>query len=77
VARDRLTLIDAQERLREQTRETLQLLQENRDTLNQLAAGADAVAAHEQRLDLGTWVRGRVDHYLEKASPQTTSASPS
>lgn len=68
VARDRPTLVDAQSALREHERQVTERIEANREALDALAASTAAVAGHQERLDIGTWVRGRIDYYLEKAS---------
>ena len=67
VERDRPGLVDVQDELLVAESEMKSQLEANSQALERLADSADAVNAHQQRLDLGAWVRGRIDHYLEKA----------
>lgn len=67
VERERPNLVEAQEQLAVLEQTTKTELEGNRQALDRLAASAQAVAAHAQTLDLGAYVRGRVDQYLEKA----------
>jgi hypothetical protein len=67
VERERPNLVDVQDRLRMLEASVKGELEGNRHALDLLAASAQAVAAHAQALDLGAYVRGRVDQYLEKA----------
>lgn len=66
VARDRPGLVEKQSEIRAAETVVRGELEANRGALDRLAAGAEAVAQHQNRLDLGAWVRGRIDYYLEK-----------
>jgi hypothetical protein len=68
VERDRPGLVGVVDELGERQASLTERLQANRLALDELAAGAEAVAEHQGRLDLGAWVRGRIDHFLEQAS---------
>jgi len=68
VTRERPTLVEAQAQFRARELEVTERLRANRATLDALAAGAEAVSEHQHRLDLGSWVRGRIDYYLEQVS---------
>lgn len=67
VERDRPGLVGIVEELDERQAALMERMQTNRLALDELAAGAEAVEEHQGRLDLGAWVRGRIDHFLEKA----------
>ena len=67
VERERPNLVEVQDRLVALEQGVRGQLEGNRQALDRLAASAQAVGAHAQRLDLGAYVRGRVDQYLEKA----------
>ena len=71
VERDRPALVAIDDGLHQQEEDIHRALQDNRAALDRLADTEQAVADHQQRLDLGTWVKGRIDHYLEKASQAT------
>lgn len=66
VARDRPGLVEKQNEIRGGEAAVRAELEANKVALDHLAAGAEAVAQHQNRLDLGAWVRGRIDYYLEK-----------
>jgi polyhydroxyalkanoate synthesis regulator phasin len=68
VERDRPGLVAIQDELDVREASLRRELQANRAALDALAASAEAVEAHQSRLDQGAWVRGRIDHYLEKAA---------
>jgi hypothetical protein len=67
VERERPNLVGLQEELSVAEDGIRTQLEANRQSLDALAAGAEAVATHAQRLDLGAYVRGRIDQYLDKA----------
>lgn len=67
VERERPNLVEVQDQLGTLEQTVKDELEGNRQALDGLAASAQAVAAHAQTLDLGAYVRGRVDQYLEKA----------
>lgn len=67
VERERPNLVDVQDRLGMLEAAAKLDLEGNRQALDRLAASAQAVASHAHTLDLGAYVRGRVDQYLEKA----------
>jgi hypothetical protein len=74
VERDRPALLKTQEVLSLDEEAVRTRLEGNSDALERLAASSEAVAEHQQRLDLGSWVRGRIDHYLETAQTATEPA---
>ncbi len=67
VERERPGLVDVQDEIRTREAGVRRLLEANREALDRLAQNAETVAEHAQRLDLGAYVRGRIDEYLEKA----------
>jgi hypothetical protein len=67
VERERPNLVEVQEQLATLEQAIKGELETNRQALDRLAASAQAIAAHAQTLDLGAYVRGRVDQYIEKA----------
>lgn len=67
VERERPNLVEAQDRLASLEQRVKGEIEGNRRALDRLAASAQAVGAHAQALDLGAYVRGRIDQYLEKA----------
>jgi hypothetical protein len=67
VERERPNLVEVQDQLVTLEQDVKGELEGNRRALDRLAESAQAVGAHAQRLDLGAYVRGRVDQYLEKA----------
>jgi hypothetical protein len=71
VQRDRPSLVAVINELRHREGQVHESLEANRTALVGLVAGEEAVEAHQDRLDLGAWVRGRIDHYLEKAVQAT------
>lgn len=71
VERDRPGLVSIQEDLTERIGAVRESLALNRAALDGIVASAEAVEEHQQKLDLGSWVRGRIDHFLER----TTDAS--
>jgi hypothetical protein len=71
VERDRPGLVAVQTELLKREGAIRERIAGNRAALDRLVATAEAVQAHQRQLDLGTWVRGRIDHYLEKALPAT------
>jgi hypothetical protein len=60
--------VERQDELRSAEATVRAELEANRVALDRLAAGEEAVSQHQGRLDLGAWVRGRIDYYLEKAT---------
>jgi len=68
VERDRPGLVELTDELSRRQATLLERITANRLALEELAASAEAVEAHQGRLDLGAWVRGRIDHFLEKAA---------
>lgn len=67
VDRDRPGLEAIQAELMMRQRAVRNQLAENAAALEKLAESADAVEAHQQQLNLGAWVRGRIEQYLEGA----------
>jgi hypothetical protein len=67
VERDRPGLVAVEDELLSREASVRERLAGNRAALGGLAASAEAVEVYQGRLNLGAWVRGRIDHYLEKA----------
>jgi Protein of unknown function (DUF3732)/AAA domain len=68
VEKDRPGLVAVEGELAGRIGEIREGLAANRAALDGIVASAEAVEDHQARLDLGAWVRGRIDHFLEKAS---------
>jgi hypothetical protein len=68
VERDRPGLISVGEELDAKEGALRMRLEVNRSALDEVASAAEAVEEHQGRLDLGAWVRGRIDHFLESLS---------
>jgi hypothetical protein len=71
VERDRPGLVSIEDELSGREAGLREELEANRAALEGIAANAEAVETHQHKLDLGAWVRGRIDHFLE----QTTDTS--
>jgi hypothetical protein len=67
VERERPGLVGVSEELDMREGALRARLSTNRSALEELAAATEAVEEHQGKLDLGAWVRGRVDHFLESA----------
>lgn len=67
VERERPNLVEVQAELTSLEQSVREELEANRHALDLLSESAQAVASHAQTLDLGAYVRGRIDQYLEKA----------
>jgi hypothetical protein len=67
VERDRPALVEVTGEIERSEQAVRERIEANRSALDELAAAADAIEAHQGRLDRGAWVRGRIDHFLEKA----------
>lgn len=68
VEKDRPGLVAVEGELAGRIGEIREGLAANRAALDGIVASAEAVEDHQARLDLGAWVRGRIDHFLEKTS---------
>lgn len=68
VERDRPGLVAIEDDLASREAAVREQMEANRATLEGIAASAEAVEEHQAKLDLGAWVRGRIDHFLEKAA---------
>jgi hypothetical protein len=66
VERDRPGLVTIEGDIANRLGEIRNGLEANRAALEGIVANAEAVDDHQARLDLGAWVRGRIDHFLEK-----------
>jgi Protein of unknown function (DUF3732)/AAA domain len=68
VERERPGLVGVSEELDMREGALRARLSTNRSALQELAAATETVELHQGKLDLGAWVRGRVDHFLESAN---------
>lgn len=71
VERDRPGIVAVEEELLGQDALVREQLQANRAALDRLADSSEAVDDHQKLLHLGAWVRGRIDHYVEKSVQAT------
>ncbi len=71
VEKDRPGLVAVEDELVTRIGEIREGLASNRAALDGIVASAEAVEEHQEKLDLGAWVRGRIDHFLEKTSDST------
>jgi Protein of unknown function (DUF3732)/AAA domain len=71
VERDRPGLVTIEDELASRLENIRDDLAANRAALEGIAASAEAIQEHQARLDLGAWVRGRIDHFLETTSDAT------
>ena len=68
VERDRPGLVAIEDELEVREAAIREQMEANRTALESVAASTEAVEAHQMKLDLGAWVRGRIDHFLEKTA---------